>query len=155
MTVDDKDARFDGDDYEDDFDEDGRGQYGFHDSDITPQPGNNAKMDAHLIDRFLTFIADAQHGWISAGMPLEKSLALMRILHNLHFVMFGKVNTKMDIANIMAAYAGKDRLAINAAERILTNTHKQSMDTEMLNKFFGGAFGSSKSGVKPASTGER
>ena len=70
----DKETRFDGDDSEDDFEEDG--QYGFHDSDITPQLGNTGKMEPHLIDRFLTIVADAQHLWISAGMPLEKSCLL-------------------------------------------------------------------------------
>ena len=151
MMYTDKETRFDGDDSEDDFEEE-NGQYGFHDSDITPQLGNTGKMEPHLIDRFLTIVADAQHLWISAGMPLEKSLALMRVLHNLHFVMFGKVNVKMDIANIMSAYAGRDRLMLSAAERILTNTHKPTLDTDFAQKMLG-ALG--KTGVKPASTGER
>lgn len=127
--------------------------YGLHQSDFTPTNAKHDGVDPHLVDKFLTFVSEAKNAWIMAGMPMDKSMALVRILHNFNFITFGRANLKMDMANVMAAYTGRDRLAFKTAERVATNTHQQMLENQAVSKLFGSAFG--KRGVSPSSTGER
>lgn len=131
--------------------------YGIHESDFTPRHDQKPSVDPHIVDKFLTFQADAMHAWIEAGMPMDKAMSLVRILHNFHFIMSGKANVKMDIANVMAAYAGRDMLMVNRAERVATHSPRPDLDMRAASGFFRKVFGggSDNAGVNPSSKGER
>ena len=131
--------------------------YGIHESDFTPRHDQKGNIDPHLVDKFLTFQADAARSWITAGMPMDKAMSLVRILHNFNFIMFGKSNIKMDMANVLAAYAGRDRMMLNTAERVATHTAKPSLDMNAASSFFKGVFGghTDNAGVNPSTKGER
>lgn len=130
--------------------------YGIHESDFTPKRDTKPSIDPHIVDKFLTFQADAMHAWILAGMPMNKAMSLVRMLHNMHFIMFGKANIKMDMANVLAAYAGRDGLLRNMAHDIATHSQSSHIETQAATSLIQKVFGrGDTSGVSPAAKGER
>ena len=113
-----------------------------------------SELTESVVDKLMTFTAEAAKSWILAGMPMDKSMALAELISDWFYVVYGKSNLESDISNIMAAYAGRDRLNIRAVERISTNTHQESLaSSEAGNVFARLANKFSGNSVKPTSGG--
>ena len=131
--------------------------YGLHKSDFVPTPKEGGNTNDHIVDRFLKIISDADHLWISAGMPLEKSMALVRIIHVFIVLLYGRPDIRLDIANIMSAYAGRDRLMLKTAERVASHTPQPGIDPHAaatVASLITGNPDSSRQGVSPSPGGE-
>ena len=95
----------------------------FRDSPLTVNI-DKQKMEDYLRE-FTRFSAAAEERWVKASMPLADAKALIRAKSTLRFLLTGYIDVEADMAELMAAYAGKDGLRMKQAVDVATRQQRE------------------------------